>query len=215
MSYRFTAILIFIFCVFLFKILSAQNIDAELGGNSDQVGFYIINSDGDTLFTCKANGRVGIGVKNPTNILEVVSPSGGDGLSVVNNSGNSRILLSIGGGDFGFMELHDDDGYTAYLRSAGISFSHGSEYSTIGEEGGFFQSNSSTGNAVHGVATATGSVTNHGGYFESAGSDGRGLYAEHTTSGNYGYIGSSMFGVYGRGTVHGVSGSGNAVGVYE
>jgi hypothetical protein len=60
-----------IFCTILFQTLQAQNIDNDLGGNTDQVGFYIINSDGDTLFTCLGDGLVGIAIGNPSEQLQV------------------------------------------------------------------------------------------------------------------------------------------------
>jgi hypothetical protein len=207
MSNRLIVLFVIVFTVFNIHNSQAQNVDVDLGGNNDQVGFYIINSDNDTIFTCKANGRIGIGVKSPTNILNVVSPTGGEGISVVNSAGDSRILLSIAGGDWGFMELHDEDGYRAYMRANGISLSNGSEYFTIDESGGFFQSNTSTGKGVHGSATATGEITNYGGYFETAGSEGQGVYGVHTSSGNFGYLGSKFIGVYGKGNT-GILGTG-------
>lgn len=64
------------------------------------------DEDGDYLIV-KNHGYVGIGVTDPPNILSVLSASGGDGISVVDNSGYSKVLLSIAGGDWGFVETAD------------------------------------------------------------------------------------------------------------
>ena len=42
----------FILCMILAQNSAAANIDNVLGGNNSQVGFYIINSDNDTLGKC-------------------------------------------------------------------------------------------------------------------------------------------------------------------
>ncbi|MEA1986715.1 MAG: hypothetical protein U9N76_04420 [Candidatus Marinimicrobia bacterium] len=41
--------------------LYAQNIDATLGGNTSSEGFFIMNSNGDTLLVSKGDGKVGVG----------------------------------------------------------------------------------------------------------------------------------------------------------
>jgi hypothetical protein len=41
--------------------LLAQNIDNLLGGNTDDVGFFIINSTNDTIFICTGYGKIGLG----------------------------------------------------------------------------------------------------------------------------------------------------------
>lgn len=53
---------------------------------------------------------VGIGTTSPSNRLSVLSSTGGDGIAVVNDSGSSRVLASIAGGDWGFVELNDGSG---------------------------------------------------------------------------------------------------------
>lgn len=48
----------FIFIMCLLQNLHAQNISNRLGGKTDDVGFFIINSDGDTLFRSTGNGKI-------------------------------------------------------------------------------------------------------------------------------------------------------------
>lgn len=108
--------------------VQAQNIDAILGGNNFSVGYYIINSDGDTLFTCNGDGFVGIGTANPVNYLSVFAPSGGDGLSLVNSSDETRILMSIAGGDWGFLELGDGNSGNNVVITPSGSYFNNSDY---------------------------------------------------------------------------------------
>ena len=79
-----------------------------------------------------------------------------------------------------------------------------------------------SGRGVYGVASAAGGS---GVYGSASASVGRGVYGENSSSGNYGYLGSSAFGVYGYGSSgygvygsssssYGVFGSSSSYGVY-
>jgi hypothetical protein len=108
----------------LFQYLLAQNIDNRLGGQYDNVGFYIINSNNDTVFTCLGDGRVGIGAKYPTQFLEVVAPDGGDGILVRSpNPAGGRIHIGMaGGGEWGWVSLSDSDQNHTYIKADGAYF---------------------------------------------------------------------------------------------
>ncbi|NIT59196.1 MAG: hypothetical protein GWN00_24145, partial [Aliifodinibius sp.] len=70
----YLTITISLFILFTFHSLRAQNIDNVLGGSTANEGFFIINSNGDTVFTTRAHGKSGIGTTNPANLFEVVVP---------------------------------------------------------------------------------------------------------------------------------------------
>jgi hypothetical protein len=125
------------FCMVLYQTLPAQDIINELGGNTSNNKFYIVNSDGKILFVCTGIGYVGIGTETPGNNLDVIAPSGGDGISVSNGSGATRILMSIAGGDYGFIELHDtDDEINARFSPYGCYFDYPDSKVGIGESSG-------------------------------------------------------------------------------
>jgi hypothetical protein len=85
----------------LLHLAHSQDTEVELGENGK---FYITDSEGNVLFICNSYGWVGVGTEQPNKNLTVVAPSGGDGISVVDNSGNTRILLSASQ-SMGFLEL--------------------------------------------------------------------------------------------------------------
>lgn len=104
--FHMLALAISLFILFSFNFLKGQSIDNELGGSAENVGFFIINSNGDTLFTCTGIGFIGIGTNDPRNYLDVNAPTGGEGISI-SRDGERKILMSIAGGGWGFIELDD------------------------------------------------------------------------------------------------------------
>jgi len=152
--------------LFLTSIGLAQgdpNIDAILGGNTGNVGIYIINSDGDTLFTFLGNGRLGIGTNSPRNFLDVVAPNVGEGINITNSDGERRILMSIAGGDWGFIELGDGSGEARVFITPNSTTYKKPDYKLgVGTDSPSEQLEI-TGNFSLPVTTATGGVIKSGG----------------------------------------------------
>ena len=86
----------------IFEISFAQNIEAKLSGSDSSKAFYIINDQGDTLFSIRGDGSASFSNKllvNSENYLlnlngRKESPPGGDGRGVLINSGDDIILIA-------------------------------------------------------------------------------------------------------------------------
>jgi hypothetical protein len=177
-------------CITLFvSQISAQDIEAKLGGKTAAETYDVKDSDGTALFTVQGDGKVGIGTTNPLSQLSV----GGDGHSLARISGETS--GSIGIGMYGKATGYDGFGVYGYAANTSNTTNYG----------GYFWAEGSTGRGVYGSASNTGDVENYGGYFEAAGHDGRGVYGHATYTSD-----ASNFGGYFRadGTVgYGVYGS--------
>ena len=101
-------------------------------GTDDQL---VLNFDGD--FEQGVNvrgsklivdGNVGIGTSDPSVNLSVVAPIGGDGIAVINNSGDIKGLMSIAGGGYGFLELNDNNSANNLTINTSGSYFYNPDY---------------------------------------------------------------------------------------
>jgi len=80
-----------------------------LGGNNENVGFFIIDSDGDTLFTFRGDGKLGIGTFAPSELLEIRLYDEAESGGLLLHRGDNRRLYLGWNFNGGYIDLWGDD----------------------------------------------------------------------------------------------------------
>ncbi len=100
-SILFSAIII---SIFLISNIYAQDMRAEIGGNTSSNGFSVINAAGDTLFRVTGEGNIGLGKGKPEYLLDVFQKFGDVSRSIYLRAGSRP------NSDGGSINLYAGDG---------------------------------------------------------------------------------------------------------
>jgi hypothetical protein len=184
-----------IFLLMAFSKIMAQNTEIVIPGTPENSYLYVINSNGDILFTIKGTGEIEIGTANPSTLLSV--------------KGNPSQIYG------GYFETISNNGI-------GIKGYANNPLSTDSTYGGYFISNSNTGTGCYGISYGRNGIGIHG---ETKGERGVAINGIALTPGGYGGLftasGNEGIGVYGKNIsteggkgVYGLSRGDNGCGMY-
>lgn len=155
----------------------AQDMRAEIGGNTASNGFSVINAAGDTLFRVTGEGNIGFGKGNPEYLLDIFQKFG-DVARSINLRAGSRP-----NSDGGNVNIYaGDGGVNGYYRGGEVNIIGGNGNSESGGPIKVISGNAGTGNPNVGGGNIdiisgnaiVGSGSSHGGHINIM--TGRGGY---------------------------------------
>ena len=187
MKKLFIILLIFTLYLVLSQYSLAQSFEQRLGCCTDECGYFIINSCGETIFTVLGNGNIEIGIPNSIFTID-------DGRLFCKNSSIATGSQAIVGIADNVSAYGNYGGYFVAEGKQGIGVKGISRYETGLGYGGHFESWSKDGRGVYGSATATGNCTNYGGFFKASGIYGYGVAGSAQLHGVYGISIDDEFG---------------------